>query len=103
MNVPSPLTLHLLRAFLSRPKDWRHGYELSATTGLRHGTIYPQLLRLEARGVLESFWEQEHSGRGKPRHVYRLTESGRKDAEFMCDLSTDSVGSSQGQRHAASA
>ena len=84
MNVPSPLTQHLLKAFLARPNEWRHGYELSTTTGLRHGTIYPQLLRLEAQGVLESFWEEDHKGRGRPRHVYRLTKSGRREVEAMC-------------------
>jgi PadR family transcriptional regulator, regulatory protein PadR len=56
--------------------DWSHGYELCRETGVKSGTLYPLLIRLEAQGYLEAMWQQpEQSGR-PPRHAYRLTASG---------------------------
>jgi DNA-binding PadR family transcriptional regulator len=51
----------------------RYGYDLARATGLASGTLYPILIRLEERGLLEARWEM---GEGRPRHVYRLTPDG---------------------------
>jgi PadR family transcriptional regulator len=51
----------------------RYGYELAKATGLASGTLYPILMRLEQRGLLEARWEL---GDRRPRHVYRLTQDG---------------------------
>jgi PadR family transcriptional regulator PadR len=76
LNV-SRQTRYLLAALLEQPRAWRHGYELSKDTGLKSGTLYPQLIRLSDQGFLDSRWkEPERPGR-PPRHVYRLTASGR--------------------------
>jgi PadR family transcriptional regulator len=79
----APQTLLLLQAFLRRPSEWRYGYDLSRDTGIRHGTLYPQLMRLEASGILQSYWQLENGGRGKRRHMYRLTDTGREEAKAM--------------------
>lgn len=69
-------TLTLLGVMLNRPRTWRHGYDLSMETGLQSGTLYPILMRLCDRKLLESRWgPAEESGR-PPRHLYRLTSEG---------------------------
>ena len=66
----------LLGELLATPRAWRYGYDLSQTTGLKSGTLYPLLIRLSDLGLLESRWEEpEHEGR-PPRHAYRLTSDG---------------------------
>jgi len=65
-----------MAALLEQSRIWRHGYALSKATGLRSGTLYPILARLQDRGYLESKWvEPAHTGR-PPRHVFRLTPTG---------------------------
>src|SRR5215468_5916121 len=70
-------TRALLAALLDRPQMWRHGYDLSKETGLRSGTLYPLLIRLSEQGLLESRWREAERPGLPPRHVYRLTASGR--------------------------
>ena len=72
----SPQTLLLLSAFLERPRVWRHGYELSAETQLKSGTIYPALMRLGDRGFLDDKTEPSSLPGRPPRRLYRLTTSG---------------------------
>jgi PadR family transcriptional regulator, regulatory protein PadR len=69
-------TRALLAAFLDRSGLWRHGYDLSNETGLRSGTLYPLLMRLSERGLLESRWQDAERPGLPPRHVYRLTAPG---------------------------
>ncbi len=68
-------TLLVLDRFLDRPTDWRYGYELSRSTGLKSGTLYPILMRLEKYTLLEAKWETTAEG-VPPRHTYRLTPNG---------------------------
>jgi PadR family transcriptional regulator, regulatory protein PadR len=68
-------TLCVLDKFVERPSNWRYGYELSRETGLKSGTLYPILMRLEKYGLLEARWETTEDG-VPPRHTYRLTSSG---------------------------
>ena len=70
-------TRALLAAFLDRSRTWRHGYDLAKETGLRSGTLYPLLMRLSEQGLLESRWQEPERPGLPPRHVYRLTASGR--------------------------
>jgi PadR family transcriptional regulator PadR len=73
---PSNQTLALLNVLMDQPRKWRHGYDLSRDTGLKSGTLYPILMRLCERGLLESKWE-ESSELGRPaRHMYKLTSAG---------------------------
>lgn len=67
----------LLSALAGAGRQWSYGYELSALTGVKSGTLYPLLIRLEAQGYLEAEW-QPPAGPGRPpRHAYRLTAAGR--------------------------
>jgi DNA-binding PadR family transcriptional regulator len=66
----------LLAALLAQPVRWQHGYDLSEQIGLSSGTLYPILMRLSDRGMLESKWEpSQHDGR-PPRKLYRLNAEG---------------------------
>jgi DNA-binding PadR family transcriptional regulator len=65
----------VLQSFLERSTDWRYGYELSRETGLKSGTLYPILMRLEKYGLLEARWVVTQEG-VPPRHTYRLTANG---------------------------
>jgi len=72
----SPQTLAVLAALITRPSSWRHGYDLAVETGLKSGTLYPILVRLADREIVEARWE-EGDPAGRPRrHLYRLTGDG---------------------------
>jgi DNA-binding PadR family transcriptional regulator len=72
----SPQTLGVLAALAARPSDWRHGYDMARETGLKSGTLYPILVRLADRNMIEACWEEgEPAGRPR-RHLYRLTSDG---------------------------
>ena len=61
---------------LERPRAWQYGYELAQITRLKSGTLYPILMRLSDRGVLESKWQPSEKPGLPPRHMYRLTVNG---------------------------
>ena len=66
----------LLQAFSTRPGQWRHGYDLMKETGLSSGTLYPLLMRMADKGLVQAEW-QEPAQPGRPaRHIYRLTATG---------------------------
>jgi PadR family transcriptional regulator PadR len=72
---PSAQTLAVLDAL--RDGDWSYGLEIAGVTGLKSGSLYPILARLDERGLLESRWlEPERAGR-PARHAYRLTAAGK--------------------------
>jgi PadR family transcriptional regulator len=75
----SPQTLLVLAEFLQNPTDWKYGYDISRNTGLKSGTLYPLLMRLADRRLLETRWEDAESGK-PPRHMYKLTVSGLRYA-----------------------
>ena len=68
----------LLQALLAARGRWSHGYELTAATGIKSGTLYPLLIRLESEGLLEAEWQPPLAGGRPPRHAYRLTASGQR-------------------------
>ncbi len=73
---PSPQTAAVLAALAADPTAWRHGYDLGQEIGLKAGSLYPILIRLCDRGLLEATWEQDPP-QGRPaRHLYRLTGTG---------------------------
>lgn len=72
----SAQTLAVLAALAAEPSAWRHGYDLASETGLKSGTLYPILVRLADRKIVEACWEEgEPAGRPR-RHLYRLTSDG---------------------------
>jgi DNA-binding PadR family transcriptional regulator len=68
-------TVLVLTDFLKAPSDWKYGYDISRATGLKSGTLYPILMRLADRALLDTRWETAEAGK-PPRHMYRLTASG---------------------------
>ncbi|HSS58220.1 MAG TPA: PadR family transcriptional regulator [Solirubrobacteraceae bacterium] len=73
---PSGQTVDVLLALAADPSKWRYGYELGLEVGLRSGSLYPILVRLADRELLESRWETDLPVRRPPRHLYRLTARG---------------------------
>jgi DNA-binding PadR family transcriptional regulator len=72
----SPQATRLLLELAAAPRTWRHGYDLARETGLRSGTLYPLLMRLSDRGLLEAEWRPPDQAGRPARHVYRLAPSG---------------------------
>ena len=69
-------TLAILSALAGA--DWLYGLELAERTGLKSGSLYPILIRLDERGWLESRWLESSAPGRPPRHTYRLLPAGRQ-------------------------
>ena len=76
----SAQTLSVLAALSQQPSDWQHGYALAKLTGLQSGTLYPILIRLADRGLVEACWQDEPQPGRPRRHLYRLTAAGLASA-----------------------
>jgi len=72
----SAQTLSVLAALCEEPSQWRHGYALARQTGLKSGTLYPILIRLADRSLVEACWQEEPVPGRPRRHLYRLTADG---------------------------
>jgi PadR family transcriptional regulator, regulatory protein PadR len=66
----------VLRAFLDDPRAPRYGYDLMKAAGLKSGTLYPLLGRLEEEKLVSSAWETPQQEGQRPRRYYRLTGEG---------------------------
>src|SRR4051794_21229150 len=77
---PSRQTVAVLAAMAADPAEWRYGYELGREVGLKAGSLYPILMRLCDRGLLDSAWETDPPHGRPPRHLYRLTAAGARAA-----------------------
>ena len=75
-------TLSVLSVLYDQPSEWRHGYALARQTALRSGTLYPILIRLAERGLVEACWQDEPQPGRPRRHLYRLTADGLAAAEL---------------------
>ena len=73
---PSAQTAAVLQALAAEPTAWRYGYELCQQLGLKAGSMYPILMRLADRGLLQTAWEPDPPRGRPPRHLYRLTGPG---------------------------
>ena len=71
-------TLTILEALLARPSQWHYGYAISRQTSILSGTLYPVLMRLDELGWLETRWEDAVAQGRPPRHLYRLSGTGRE-------------------------
>jgi len=81
----SPQTLLVLDAFLVQAEDWKYGYDISRNTGLKSGTLYPILMRMAERKLLETQWETGEPGK-PPRHMYRFTPDGLRFARMNAQV-----------------
>ena len=61
----SAQTLSVLAALCAEPSQWCHGYALAKQTGLKSGTLYPVLIRLADRGLVEACWQDEPQPGGR--------------------------------------
>ncbi len=76
----SAQTLSVLAALCAEPREWQHGYGIARDTGLKSGSLYPILIRLADRGLVEARWEEGRPAGRPPRHLYRLTPEGLASA-----------------------
>ncbi|MFW6198598.1 MAG: PadR family transcriptional regulator [Acidobacteriota bacterium] len=99
MTYSTAAVLHALDA------GRRYGFEISQATGLRRGTVYPILRRLEDAGLVSSRWEEPEDARAQgrpPRKYYELEPASRPVLERArdryplpeLDLSGSTAGSS---------
>jgi PadR family transcriptional regulator, regulatory protein PadR len=81
MGDPPRLTLNvlrILRVLLENPTVARHGLEIGLAAGLRGGSLYPVLSKLEDAKLVTSTWEDvDPSEVGRPRRrLYQLNPDG---------------------------
>lgn len=87
----SKQTLSVLAVLCAQPSQWSHGYELAKETRLKSGTLYPILIRLADRGLVEARWQDEPQPGRPRRHLYRLTADGLAVAEDALAKVTESA------------
>ena len=73
---PSRQTAAVVLALVEKRSAWRYGYDLCQQLDIKAGSLYPILVRLADRGMLESVWEKKPPAGRPPRHLYRLTGPG---------------------------
>lgn len=81
VRITTPVA-RVLREFLEDPSAVRYGFDLMRATGLKSGTLYVILARLQHAGWLASAQEEiDAVSAGRPtRRLYRLTEDGAVSA-----------------------
>jgi PadR family transcriptional regulator, regulatory protein PadR len=82
---PSAQTTAVVLALAQRPSAWHYGYQLCQQLDLKAGSVYPILMRLADRGLLETAWETDAPAGRPPRHLYRLTGPGRALAAELAE------------------
>jgi DNA-binding PadR family transcriptional regulator len=88
----------VLCALAVDPARRRYGYELGQEVGLKAGSLYPILIRLADRGLLEASWETDPPPGRPPRHLYRLTGAGAAMAAQLTVASPAAVPSAKRTR-----
>jgi PadR family transcriptional regulator, regulatory protein PadR len=83
----------VLRQFLDDPSATRYGFDLMRATGLKSGTLYVILARLQQAGWLTSEQEEiDPASAGRPaRRLYRLTADGVVDARVELAVLSDQI------------
>lgn len=71
--------VQLALALMQDPSGKHWGYQLSKSSGIRSGVMYPLLSRMLAEGLLQDGWEDVDPTKTKrpPRRYYTLTDEGR--------------------------
>jgi PadR family transcriptional regulator PadR len=70
--------VQLAAALMAAPEDRHWGYQLSKTSGVQSGAMYPRLTSMLEEGWLEDGWEdQQEAGGRPPRRYYTLTNKGK--------------------------
>ena len=97
MTYPTAMVLQALE------RGHRYGFDIIEATGVRSGTVYPLLRRLEEGGLVRSRWEpvsRARSDRRPPRKYYELTPKAaplleRARARFPATVSAASAPESE--------
>lgn len=79
MSMPVRMTYATATVLQALDGGREYGFDIATATGLRRGTIYPILRRLEEAGMVSSKWEDADPAHdeGRPaRKYYRLTREG---------------------------
>ncbi len=85
---PSQQTVAVLFALGERASEHSHGYDLCRALDLKAGTVYPILMRLAERRLVETMWEKDPP-QGRPaRHLYRLSGTGE---QLVAELRREAV------------
>jgi DNA-binding PadR family transcriptional regulator len=73
----------VLAEMLRAPRSEHYGLELARATGLKSGTLYPILRRLEEAAWISGAWENiDTTEAARPRRrLYRLTHIGARSAQ----------------------
>jgi len=95
----TPATVKVLQALMKAPDAQHYGYALMRATGLKSGSLYPILERLERTGWVDSQWEEiddRQEGR-PPRRYYQMTTLGQQGActvirEFLAQFGVSGAG-----------
>lgn len=68
-------------ALLEDPQGKHWGYQLSKSSGVRSGVLYPILTRMLDSGWLTDGWEEQVDTKKKrpPRRYYEITELGLRE------------------------
>jgi PadR family transcriptional regulator, regulatory protein PadR len=84
VRTTGPL-LKVLRALIDEPSGEMYGLDLLRATGLKSGTLYPLLARLEGQGWVRRRWEDvDPAEEGRPRRrFYSLTGLGSHEARQL--------------------
>ena len=87
-------TGEVLKFMLETTEARHYGMEITQATGIRAGTLYPMLVRLEQVGWVESEWEEiDPVAAGRPaRRYYHLTAQGRIEASERLDKQLRTTG-----------
>ena len=99
----SAQTLSVLAVLCEQPSQWQHGYALAKQTGLKSGTLYPILIRLADRDLVEARWQDEPQPGRPRRHLYRLTTAGLASATGALASAAELAAARAGARKARSA
>jgi DNA-binding PadR family transcriptional regulator len=78
------LTLPTATVLAALASGHAYGFEILDVTGLRAGTVYPVLRRLEKERLVASSWERAATARAEgrpPRRNYRLNRAGQRFAQ----------------------
>ena len=70
----------MLTGLCALPSAPRHSYAIARDTGLKSCTLYPVLIWLDNRGLMEACCEDEEPAGRHPRHLYQLTSAGPASA-----------------------
>jgi DNA-binding PadR family transcriptional regulator len=79
--APLRFTYPTAIVLLAVSRGFRHGFDIIDASGLKSGTVYPILRRLEESGLLRARWEavaEARDAQRPPRRYYQITGAGQR-------------------------